>query len=75
MPCSSTTTGVGSTSARSTAARRSSQAAPPLEEQHGLPMRGLVAGLRLAEVPALAWEARDVDTWDDLTELRERLGG
>ncbi len=38
-------------------------------------MRSLVAGLRLAEVPALAWEARDVDTWDDLTELRERLGG
>ena len=35
-------------------------------EQHGLPMRSLVAGLRLAEVPALAWEARDVDTWDDL---------
>ena len=51
------------------------QAAPPLEEQHGLPMRSLVDGLRLAEVPALAWEARDVDTWADLTELRERLGG
>ncbi len=51
------------------------EAAPPLEEQHGLPMRSLVAGLRLAEVPALAWEARDVDTWADLTELRERLGG
>ncbi len=50
-------------------------AAPALEEQHGLPMRRLVAELRLAEVPALAWEARDVDTWDDLTELREHLGG
>lgn len=49
------------------------QAAPPLEEQHGLPMRTLVSGLRLAEVPALAWEARDVDTWEDLTELREHL--
>jgi molybdopterin-guanine dinucleotide biosynthesis protein A len=51
------------------------EAAPPLEEQHGLPMRTLVSGLRLADVPALPWEARDVDTWDDLTELRERLGG
>ncbi|WP_027861664.1 molybdenum cofactor guanylyltransferase [Marmoricola sp. URHB0036] len=51
------------------------EAAPTLEEHHGLPMRRLVAGLRLTEVPALPWEARDVDTWDDLTELRERLGG
>jgi molybdopterin-guanine dinucleotide biosynthesis protein A len=50
-------------------------AAPTLEEQHGLPMRSLVSSLRLAEVPALAWEARDVDTWDDLAELREHLGG
>ncbi len=50
-------------------------AAPPLEEQHGLSMRRLVSGLRLAEVPALAWEARDVDTWQDLTDMRERLGG
>jgi molybdopterin-guanine dinucleotide biosynthesis protein A len=50
-------------------------AAPPLEEQHGLSMHRLVSGLRLAEVPALSWEARDVDTWEDLTELRERLGG
>ena len=50
-------------------------AAPPLEEQHGLPMRSLVSGLRLADVPALPWEARDVDTWEDLTELREWLGG
>jgi molybdopterin-guanine dinucleotide biosynthesis protein A len=51
------------------------QAAPQLEEHHGLPMRVLVDGLRLAEVPALAWEARDVDTWDDLAELRVHLGG
>jgi molybdopterin-guanine dinucleotide biosynthesis protein A len=50
-------------------------AAPPLEEQRGMSMRSLVAGLRLAEVPALSWEARDVDTWADLTELRERLDG
>src|SRR4051812_12031903 len=51
------------------------QAAPQLEEHHGLPMRTLVEGLRLAEVPALPWEARDVDTWDDLAELRVHLGG
>jgi CTP:molybdopterin cytidylyltransferase MocA len=38
-------------------------------------MRRLVAGLRLADVPALSWESRDVDTWEDLTELRERLDG
>jgi molybdopterin-guanine dinucleotide biosynthesis protein A len=50
-------------------------AAPPLEDQHGLAMRGLVGDLRLAEVPALPGEARDVDTWEDLLALRERLGG
>ena len=50
-------------------------AAPPLEEQHGLPVRRLVGDLRLEEVPALAGETRDVDTWDDLLELREQLGG
>ena len=50
-------------------------AAPPLEEQRGLSMRKLVAHLDLAEVPALAGEAHDVDTWDDLRELRVRLGG
>jgi molybdopterin-guanine dinucleotide biosynthesis protein A len=50
------------------------EAAPPPEQHHGLSMRSLVSGLRLAEVPALAWEARDVDTWEDLTELREHLG-
>lgn len=48
-------------------------AAPALEGQHGLPMRRLVSGLDLAEVPALGWEARDVDSWEDLTALREHL--
>ena len=55
---SSTTTGGASTSARSTAPSALLEAAPATEERHGLSMRGLVAGLRLAEVPALAWEAR-----------------
>ena len=50
-------------------------AAPAYEHQHGMSMRALVSDLDLAEVPALAWESRDVDTWEDLTALRERLGG
>ena len=41
------------------------------EQEHGLPVRTLLGGLRLAEVPALADEARDVDTWEDLLALRE----
>jgi molybdopterin-guanine dinucleotide biosynthesis protein A len=49
--------------------------APAYGEEHGLAMKELVAGLILGRVPALAWEARDVDTWDDLHEMRERLGG
>jgi molybdopterin-guanine dinucleotide biosynthesis protein A len=38
-------------------------------EEHGLPMRRLVGGLRLAEVPTVGDEARDVDTWDDVRDL------
>ena len=48
-------------------------AAPAADARTGLPMRGLVANLRLAEVPAIGWEAHDVDTWEDLTRLREHL--
>ena len=36
---------------------------------HGLSMRRLVGRLRLAEVPGLADETRDVDTWQDLVDL------
>lgn len=50
-------------------------AAPPLSEQHGLPMRRLVAGLRLAEVEARDDEAQDVDTGEDLLAVRARLEG
>lgn len=46
---------------------------PPIEEQHGLPMRRLVDGLDLARVEALPWESRDVDSWDDLLALRDHL--
>lgn len=38
--------------------------------EHGLPMRRLVGGLRLAEVPTVGDEARDVDTWADVRDLR-----
>ncbi|NUR05663.1 MAG: NTP transferase domain-containing protein [Nocardioidaceae bacterium] len=42
---------------------------PGLEQRHGLPVRRLVADLRLCEVPAVGDETRDVDTWDDLRDL------
>lgn len=51
------------------------EAAPPVEQQPGLAVRALVDALDLVEVPALAGEADDVDTWEDLTALRERLEG
>ena len=39
------------------------------EDEAGLPAHVLVAGMRLAEVPAVGEEARDVDTWADLADL------
>ena len=50
-------------------------AAPPPGARDGLAVRALVGGLELAEVPAMTWEARDVDTWADLLALREHLDG
>jgi molybdopterin-guanine dinucleotide biosynthesis protein A len=41
---------------------------------HGLAMGRLVAGLALVRVPALGSEARDLDTWEDLADLREAFG-
>ncbi len=38
-------------------------------------MHRLVGDLRLAEVTALTWESRDVDTPADLADLRQRLEG
>jgi molybdopterin-guanine dinucleotide biosynthesis protein A len=38
-------------------------------QEHGLPMRRLVAGMRLVEVPTVGDEARDVDTWADVRDL------
>ena len=40
------------------------------EREHGLPVRRLVGLMRLVEVPAVGEEARDVDTWEDLRDLR-----
>jgi molybdopterin-guanine dinucleotide biosynthesis protein A len=48
--------------------------APSYEQEHGLSIRRLVDGLDLGEAPAEGIEARDVDSWQDLRELRERLG-
>ena len=47
-------------------------AARPVDraDEHGLPVRRLLSGLRLVDVPAVGDEARDVDTWADLRDLR-----
>jgi molybdopterin-guanine dinucleotide biosynthesis protein A len=47
---------------------------PSYEEEHGLAMRSLVADLALERVAAVGAETRDVDTWDDVAELRETFG-
>lgn len=41
---------------------------PDLEGRHGLALRALLDPLDLAEVPAVAREARDIDTWSDLRD-------
>ncbi len=41
------------------------------EDEHGLPFRVLLEGMRLTDVPAVGQEARDVDTWDDLRALSD----
>ena len=44
-------------------------ARPPYAEEHGLPLRRLLAPLDLLDVPAVGDEARDVDGWSDLRDL------
>ncbi|WP_435769003.1 molybdenum cofactor guanylyltransferase [Nocardioides sp. SYSU DS0651] len=44
--------------------------APDLEGRHGLSVRALLEPLDLAEVPAIGEEARDVDSWSDLRDVR-----
>jgi molybdopterin-guanine dinucleotide biosynthesis protein A len=45
----------------------------PGELGHGVAMRELVAGMRLAGLPAAGDEAHDLDTWTDLATLREAV--
>lgn len=40
------------------------------EAEHGLSTRRMLRPLRIVGVPAVADEARDVDTWEDLRDLR-----
>jgi molybdopterin-guanine dinucleotide biosynthesis protein A len=49
------------------------EAARPADrsQEHGLPVRRLVGGLRLAEVSVVGEEALDVDRWEDLRHLTE----
>lgn len=49
--------------------RRLDAVRPGLEEQHGMPLHRLLAGLDLVDVTARGDEARDVDTWADLRDL------
>lgn len=44
---------------------------PNATEAHGMPMHRFLSGLALAQVPSVGLEARDVDTWRDLRELRD----
>ena len=46
------------------------------EHEHGLPVHRLLGALQLVEVDAVGDEALDVDTWEDLRQIRERgVGG
>jgi len=47
---------------------------PGGEGGHGLAMRAMVSGLRLVAVPAIGEESRDLDTWEDLADLRAGFG-
>lgn len=40
------------------------------QDEHGLPVRRLLAGLRMVPVAPVGDEARDVDMWADLRDLR-----
>lgn len=48
---------------------------PGLQEQHGMAIHRLLAPLDLAEVDAEGREHRDVDTWADLSGLRDEADG
>ena len=44
--------------------------APDLEGRHGMAVGTLLAPLDLVEVPAIGEEARDIDSWGDLRDVR-----
>jgi molybdopterin-guanine dinucleotide biosynthesis protein A len=44
------------------------------ERWHGLSMHHLLEPIRVRDVPSHSGEARDVDTWTDLRELRQTRG-
>ena len=44
---------------------------PDHEDQHGMALHRLLAGLDLAEVPPRGDEGRDVDTWADVRDLQD----
>lgn len=46
-------------------------ARPEYGGEHGLPLHRLLDPLRIVDVPALGDEARDIDSWADLAELRD----
>jgi len=50
-------------------ASRLAEVRPDHEGQHGMPLRVLLAGLELVEVPARDDEHKDIDTWADLRDI------
>ena len=46
------------------------EAAPDLESRHGLSIHALIEPLDVVDVPAVGREARDVDSWSDLRDIR-----
>jgi molybdopterin-guanine dinucleotide biosynthesis protein A len=48
---------------------------PDHEQQHGMAMRRLLAGLDLVAVPPRGDEGRDVDTWADVRDLQDDIHG
>lgn len=42
------------------------------DDEHGLSVRRMMLPLQITAVPAVADEARDVDTWADLRDIRDR---
>jgi molybdopterin-guanine dinucleotide biosynthesis protein A len=61
--------------AYSVAALERARHASGTDTGHGLAVRRLVGHLHLVTVPAVGAESRDLDTWEDLAEVRETVEG